>query len=287
MCTIQRDSFMTHLWAWRDSCLFDMCRDVCRDSFMCDEMSSCHIWSSHVTYELVMSHTNESCHIWIRHVTYEWVMWMSHVNESCHTYRSCDEVSSWEWDVTRACDMCCATHLFEWHDSFICVTRLTHMCNTTHSYVWHDLFICVMTWPIHMWHALLIFVMSYINLLHMWHDSFISDMAHSYETWPIHMWKAFLVFVINYSCVTWIIHMRHDSIICNMTHPCVTWLRVGPCRDIPQSIIHFPHWKCHRCDIWCDIRDILWNLTITTQNVSRSIILGQILGLPVNVPRGT
>ena len=43
----------------------------------------------------------------------------------------------------------------------------------------------------------------------------------------------------------------------------VRWMRVGPNRNIPWSIFHFPHWKCHRCDIWCDICDILWNLTIT------------------------
>jgi len=44
--------------------------------------------------------------------------------------------------------------------------------------------------------------------------------------------------------------------------------RVGTSRDILWSIIYFPHWKCHRCDchkcdIWCDICDILWNLTMT------------------------
>ena len=63
------------------------------------------------------------------------------------------------------------THLYVWHDSFICVTRLIHthrrclclqvwrdsficvtclirMCDMTHLYVWHDSFICV-TWLIH------------------------------------------------------------------------------------------------------------------------------------------
>ena len=43
---------------------------------------SCHIWMSHVTYELFMPHMNESCHAWMSHVTYKWVM--SHTNESCH-----------------------------------------------------------------------------------------------------------------------------------------------------------------------------------------------------------
>ena len=35
---------------------------------------SCHVWMSHVTCELVVSHMNESCHIWVSHVTHEWVM---------------------------------------------------------------------------------------------------------------------------------------------------------------------------------------------------------------------
>jgi len=41
---------------------------------------------SHVTYEWVMSHTNELCQLWMSHVTYEWVM--SHVWHTpvCHTY---------------------------------------------------------------------------------------------------------------------------------------------------------------------------------------------------------
>jgi len=37
---------------------------------------------SHVTYEWVMSHTNESCHIWMSHVTHEWVT--SRMNKSYH-----------------------------------------------------------------------------------------------------------------------------------------------------------------------------------------------------------
>ena len=29
-----------------------------------------HVWTSHITYQRVTSHTNESCHIWTSHVTY-------------------------------------------------------------------------------------------------------------------------------------------------------------------------------------------------------------------------
>jgi len=36
-----------------------------------DMSQSCHIRMSHVTYEWVMSHTNESCHIRMSHVIYE------------------------------------------------------------------------------------------------------------------------------------------------------------------------------------------------------------------------
>jgi len=47
---------------------------------------SCHIWMRRVTYEWVMSHMHESCHVWMSHVSYEWVM--SHMNESCLIWMS-------------------------------------------------------------------------------------------------------------------------------------------------------------------------------------------------------
>ena len=47
---------------------------------------SCHIWMSHVTYELFMPHMNEPCHVWMSHVTYKRVM--SHTNESRHILMS-------------------------------------------------------------------------------------------------------------------------------------------------------------------------------------------------------
>jgi len=65
------------------------------------------------------------------------------------------------------------------------------------------------------------------------------------------------------------------------------WPSPRPSRNIPWSIIYFPHCKCHRCDIWCDICHILWNSTITKTNLSRSIILGQIIAFSINVPHVT
>ena len=107
--------------------------------------------------------------------------------------------------------MCDMTHLYVWHDSFICVTWLIHMCDMTHSFVWHDSFICV-TWLIHAclesficvtWLMLCVCVTWRINvrdiLIHIcdinhsraWHDSL------SRVTWLIHMCNNIL-----FMCVT-------------------------------------------------------------------------------------
>ena len=89
--------------------------------------------------------------------------------------------------IIHMCDMthyvCEMTHLYVWHDSFICVTWFIHMCDMTHSYVWHD-------------------------ALRMWHDSFIC------VTWLIHMCDMTHSYVWHDSfiCVTRLIHM------CDMTH---------------------------------------------------------------------
>ena len=52
----------------------------------------------HVTYQWVLSHTNESCHISMSHDTYQWVKW--HMNESCDVWMShMNESINWhEWE---------------------------------------------------------------------------------------------------------------------------------------------------------------------------------------------
>ena len=62
-----------------------------------------------------------------------------------HLYLWHDSFICVTW-LIRMCDM---THLYVWHYSFRCVTWLIYMCDMTHSYVWHDPFICVI-WHIHM-----------------------------------------------------------------------------------------------------------------------------------------
>jgi len=47
-----------------------------------------HIWMHHVSYEWVMTHSNESCLIWMRSVWYEWVVFHTSasyldIKESC------------------------------------------------------------------------------------------------------------------------------------------------------------------------------------------------------------
>jgi len=137
------DSFIYVTWFFH---LCDMIRSfMWHDSFMCMICVICVM--------CVMCDMTHSCvlRIWIH--SYAYTRWC------CMTMLLCGE-----------------THLYVWHDSFICVTWLNQMHNMTcsyvwhHSYVWHASFICV-TWLIHM---------RDINYLYVWHDSFIcSGMTHS------------------------------------------------------------------------------------------------------------
>jgi len=133
-----------------------------------------HIWMSHITY------ANESCH------TYKWVMsneWMSHVTHVqktqhtahiTHTRTGGTPSAQKDWVVrvtwlVHMFDMSHfmfdMSHLYVWHDSFICIRyviytcnmthfcctqgsrllreKLSFMCQTTHLYVWHVWFIYI------------------------------------------------------------------------------------------------------------------------------------------------
>ena len=59
---------------------------------------SCHIYTSHVTHEWVMSHMDESWHVWMSHVTYEWVI--SQMNMSCHIWMS---HGTYGWVMSHIC----------------------------------------------------------------------------------------------------------------------------------------------------------------------------------------
>ena len=80
------------------------------------------------------------------------------------------------------------THLYVWHDSFVCVTWLIGICDMTQLYAWHVSFVCV-TWPVHM-----------------------RDMTRSYVDVTLsYVWRASLI------CVTWPFH------VCDMNYSSVTW----------------------------------------------------------------
>ena len=115
------------------------------------------------------------------------------------------------------------SHLYVWHDSFVCVTRLIYTCDMTYSYVGHDSFICV-TW---------LMQMREILHSHVWHDSFIPfhtrhihacEMTDSYflKTTFSYVWhESFIPFLTRLIDMCDMIHLHlftHDSIIR------VTWL---------------------------------------------------------------
>ena len=80
---------------------------------------SSRIWTSHVAYERVMSHTNEWWHIWTSHVTYEWVM--AHTKESRHDMVTCIFSS--------------LIYTHQWVMSHMNESRHTWMSHVTHKWV--------------------------------------------------------------------------------------------------------------------------------------------------------
>ena len=83
---------------------------------------SCHILTSHVTYEWVMSHMNASCH------TYECVM--SHMQMSHGTHDESAMFLIWMSHVTH---MNCSCHTHECVMSHIWMGHVTHMNASCHS----------------------------------------------------------------------------------------------------------------------------------------------------------
>jgi len=118
----------------------------------------CHSYFIRVGYHFYRAH---SCEVVIKH------MWMSHGTRAKEPWHTCDWVMAHVYrntfkehckrgKVTFCIGVCnmihtrmCVrhdsymTHLYLWHDPFICATWLIHMCDMTHSYVRHDSFISV------------------------------------------------------------------------------------------------------------------------------------------------
>jgi len=115
--------------------------DIHRNHVMCEGVMSrvnvpCHICMGHVTYEWIKSHMNESyhadvsawcsvSHVWITHVTHELVMSHTYMHE-CHEW--CSDCLCM---VLRECLCTCHTWI-----SYSCHTWIS---SVTHIYAWVSL----------------------------------------------------------------------------------------------------------------------------------------------------
>jgi len=90
--------------------------------------ASCHIWKTHVTYYIGMSHMNESCHIWMSHVAHRSISIgrhaysMSHMDESCHIWM---RHVMYEWVMPH-------TNASEW--AGVCASCHTWMSHVTYEW---------------------------------------------------------------------------------------------------------------------------------------------------------
>ena len=162
--------------------------------------------------------------------------------------------------------MWCRTHVYVWHDTFLCVTWLIHMCAMTCAYVWHDACICL-TWHIYtcgvtswyVWHAVC-YILPY-NCITLHHAATATHvyMLHITDRWDVCRMTRSYVWHDSFICVTWLMHMCNSSI-------CVTWL-IHMC-DMTHAYVRL----IHMCDmthvyVWHDafirVADSLILLTCT------------------------
>jgi len=110
--------------------------------------------------------------------------------------------------VIRLIHMRDMTHVYAWHDSFICVTWLTCVCNMTHAFEWHDA--CHMTHA-HMTHA------------YEWHDLSMC------VTTRAHVWRDSMMCVTRriHTCNHTRVNVTHMNESCH-THQCHTYEWVLP-----------------------------------------------------------
>ena len=171
------------------------------------------------------------------------------------------------WRVTWPIHTCDMTHLYVWHNFFICVAWLIHSRDMTHSHAGHASFICV------------------ILLIH------VCDMTHSYVChdswicvpWLIHMCNMTHSYVQHDSfiCVTWHIHMRdmtthiyarHESCVCLIWLTHETWLT--RMRDLTHSYVQHDSLVCVTWLIY--MRDMTIYMYIRTKWKSCTLCVSQI-----------